>query len=109
MRFPSVSKAEWVAIAVIVAVLVALVPPTPHWRDLTYESCDLCGNCRATIRDYRWWRLASETVEPVEEFPIPERHVHDWWTYSTSHDSYCRSWVACRVVRYRDGRIMWKP
>ena len=105
MRIPSLPKAEWLVAAVIVAVIVALVPPTPHWRETISESCHLCGNCRAVIHEYRWWQLASESIEPIERFPVSTDHVHEWWQYGSSYVSYNKKAAASNSARYRDGRI----
>jgi hypothetical protein len=64
MRIHAVSKVEWMIVAVVAAVLGALLFPTPNWRETFSESCHSCGNCRTTVREYRWWQLASESTEP---------------------------------------------
>ncbi len=109
MRLPALSKMEWLVVVVIVAVLVALVPPTPHYRETRSESCRLCGNCRVIIRDFRWWQLSSETSEFAVSFSVANDHVHDWWQYGSSYISYNKKWAACNSSRYRDGRITWTP
>lgn len=105
MRVPS--KTEWLAIAAIAAIFIAMVPPTPHWRETTSESCHLCGNCRTTVRNFRWWQLESETIEPIVLFPVPDGHEHNWWQYGSSCVSYNKKSAASNASRYRDGRSTW--
>jgi hypothetical protein len=109
MRVPTLSKAEWGTVAAIVVLLVALLPPTPHWRETSSQSCHRCGNRRVVIRDFRWWRLDRETIEPVvgAEYDIPKGHIHDWWEYSSTYVSYNKKWAADNAARYRDGRSVW--
>lgn len=109
MRIPSLSRTEWVTITVTVVVLIALMPPTPHWRETRCESCHLCGNRQARVREYRWWRLSSDTIEPLEEHKVAADHQHEWWQYSSSYISYNRKACASQPARYRDGRITWSP
>lgn len=109
MRIPSLSRAEWAVIVVTVAAVVALLPPTPHWREIVCESCHLCGNRQARVREYRWWQQASDTIEPLEEHEIAAAHQHDWWQYSSSYISYSRKSCASKDARYRDGRVTWSP
>lgn len=108
-RLRSVLKAEWIVVAVIVILLIAIIHPTPHWRETSSQSCHLCGNRRVVIHQYRWWRFDSEVVEPVvgAEFPVPEGHAHDWWEYGRSRVSYSSAWAGSNSSRYRDGRINW--
>jgi hypothetical protein len=98
-------------IVVVVAVLVALLPPTPHWRETSSQSCHLCGNRRVVIRTFRWWQLDLEKTEPVvgAQYDVPGGHVHDWWQYSSTHASYNMCWAADKSERYRDGRMTWTP
>ncbi|MEP3480119.1 MAG: hypothetical protein ABJZ55_12785 [Fuerstiella sp.] len=109
LRYPT--KSEWCAIAVIVALLVLVAPPTPHWRETSSQSCHICGNRRILIRVYRWWSLHSDTIEPVfgAEYPIPESHTHEWWQYSSTYNSWSMKWAADNSSRYKDGRFAWTP
>ena len=109
MKWPS--KIEWLVIAIVVLVVIALAPPTPHWRETTSESCHVCGNCRRIARTYRWWQLDSEVevIEPTVVLPVPDGHKHDWWQYSSSYTSYNKKWASSRASRYRDGRQSWTP
>ena len=111
MRIPSLSRTEWFVLAFLAAILVALLQPTPHWRQTSSQSCHLCGNRRVVIRNFRWWRLHSETVEPVvgAEYDVPDEHVHEWWQYSSTFYSYGEKWAADNAARYRDGRMTWTP
>ncbi len=109
MRLKKPTKTEWFAVVVILAMLVALVPPTPHHRETRRESCHLCGNRRVTIRAFRWWRVSSKTTEPEVSFPAGDGHVHDWWRFGASYESYSKNWAASAHTRYRDGRHDWNP
>ena len=112
VRFPTLSKSEWLAIFVIVVVLLFLMAPqTPHWRETSSQSCHLCGNRRVLIRTYRWWRLNNDTIEPVvgAQFPIPDGHTHDWWQYCSTYTSWSKKWAADNSARYKDGRFAWTP
>ena len=107
MRMPS--RIEWSVVVTIVVVVIALVPPTRHWRETTSESCHLCGNCRDIVHIYRWWQLDSEQVIPTLVLPVPEGHPHDWWQCPSSYVSYNKKWASSKASRYRDGRLTWTP
>ena len=109
MRWQRPSKAELAVIAIIVAVLIALLPPTPHWREAVSESCDRCGNRRVTIENYRRWQLDSVREEWATDYPIPEGHTHDWWPYGHSYSSWSMKWASTNGMRYRDGSQHWIP
>lgn len=109
-RFRAVSKAEWAAIAGIIAMLFALLPPTPQWREISCKSCHLCGNRQATTLHYRWWNLDRSVTEPLgTTYPVDKDHAHDWWQYSHSYISYSTNWASSNSARYRDGRYEWNP
>ncbi|HRX82643.1 MAG: hypothetical protein H6821_09730 [Planctomycetaceae bacterium] len=105
----ALSKTEWLLITIVLAVLVAIVPPTPHHRETRRESCHLCGNCRLIVRDYRWWQVSFEATELDVSLAVAEDHVHKWWQYGSSYVSYNKKWAASHASRYRDGRITWTP
>jgi hypothetical protein len=107
MRTPQ--RNEWLVIVATAVAVVALVPPTPHWRETTSQSCHLCGNRRVIIRDYRWWQFDEESIEPAATFPVPDGHFHDWWQYAATFNSYNGQWAADNGNRYRDGRNAWTP
>ena len=109
MRWRPASRTEFAVIGLIVAVLVALVGPTPHWREAISESCSLCGNRRVTIEHYRWWRLRSVREEWVTSYAIPDGHSHDWWKYSHTFSSWSKKWASDESSRYRDGGLQWAP
>ncbi|TWT89616.1 hypothetical protein [Stieleria varia] len=109
MRLARPTKIEWLVIGVMLAVLVALMPPTPHHRETRLESCHLCGNCRRIVREFRWWRFSSETTEPVETFTVDEDHEHDWWQYASYYISYNMKSAGGAPYRYQDGRNTWTP
>jgi len=104
MRLSKPSKTESVVFTVALAIVAALVHPPAHYRETRSESCHLCGNRRVTIREYRWWRRSKEWGEPVESFPVPIDHVHDWWQYGSSYTSYMGNWAASGPHYYRDGQ-----
>src|SRR5687768_8009631 len=108
---PSVRRrySNWIAATAVAVGLVILLPPTPHWRTTSSQSCHVCGNRRIIIQVYRWWYLASETVEPIASFPVPEHHTHDWWEYVATSSSYSQWRAADKSARYRDGRMTWTP
>lgn len=84
----AMSKAEWIVIAVIIAVLIALVPPTPHWREISYQSCHLCGNPQATMLHFGWWKLDRSVAELLgTKYAAGKDHVNDWWNYGHSYIS----------------------
>lgn len=107
MRFPR--RSEWSVIAATAIAVIALNSPTPHWRETISQSCHLCGNCRVVIRDYRWWRLDKETIEPAATFPVPDGHMHDLWQYAATFNSYNEQRASDNASRYRDGRMAWNP
>jgi len=110
MRSPS--RAEWFVVAVIVVALIALVPPTPNWSETSSQSCHLCGNRQVVIRNFRWWQLHNQHVEPVvgAKYAVPDGHIHDWWQYSSTFNSYYGTkWASDNSARYRDGRFTWEP
>jgi len=109
MRFLTLLQSRWLAIPLVIVLLLILSPPTPHWRETSSQSCHLCGNRRVVIRNYRWWKLDRESVEPVVgvSFPIPQGHSHDWWQYSATYQPYAESWAADNSSQYQDGRRTW--
>ncbi|WP_145247216.1 hypothetical protein [Aeoliella mucimassa] len=62
-------------------------------------SCDQCGCCRIVIREYRWWKFASERTEAVETYRTSDEHVHDWWLYGSSYVSWNKQWAGSNASR----------
>lgn len=100
---------DWLVIIAVAVVLLSMLPPTPHWRESSSQSCHLCGNRRVIVKNYRWWRLDSESTEPAATFPVPAGHEHDWWQYAATRNSYSSRWASDNVARYQDGRNTWTP
>ncbi len=77
-----------------------------QWRAAASQSCHICGARRVIIREFRWWQLSEETIEPVPGSPFSKDagHSHDWWQYAQSHNSWWVKWGATNGNRYRDGR-----
>jgi hypothetical protein len=103
------SSLEWSIIAIIGLIVIAVNPPTPHWRQTRCEPCHLCGNCRRIVHRYRWWRFASETIEPTFVRPTSEAHEHVWWEYSRYYISYDTKCASGKSSIYQDGRQAWRP
>ncbi|MFO1021571.1 MAG: hypothetical protein U0903_12875 [Planctomycetales bacterium] len=103
MRGRRLTAVEASVAGLFLAILFALLCPVTHWRENISQSCHLCGNRRIIHQQFRWWQLASENTEFVPNFPIPQEHQHDWWTYSHTFVSWSKNWAQDQGSVYRDG------
>ncbi|MEX0702116.1 MAG: hypothetical protein WD069_08470 [Planctomycetales bacterium] len=100
---------EFAVIAAIAIIAGSLLFQWPHWTEYVAHSCDACGNRRAIIRQFRWYRQTAETERWDTRLPVPPGHVHDWWQFGAGKISPTEKFALSSGGRYRDGSLTWSP